>query len=130
MTGLKSIQKTVVESRNKVTDTNEYPIELNAEHAWTLSMAYVEEKTGREFIKEDGTLGFTRQDIAELLSTIPAISAIVVPFCTAAIVVSINCVVFPAFLFALQLLFYPYAFVVYREHSKKYSTLLVQLFAR
>jgi oligogalacturonide transport system substrate-binding protein len=45
-----------------------YPLDLDSFNAWGLCMAYTEEKTGKSFIKEDGSLGFTQGDIQELLN--------------------------------------------------------------
>jgi len=55
-------------SRSKVTNPNEYPLELDENSGWGLPMAYVQQKTGKDFIKEDGTLGFNEGDIRELLT--------------------------------------------------------------
>lgn len=45
-----------------------YPLDLDSFNAWGVCMAYVQEKTGRNFINEDGNLGFTQGDIQELLT--------------------------------------------------------------
>ncbi|MBD7910680.1 MULTISPECIES: ABC transporter substrate-binding protein [Clostridium] len=49
------------------TNGDTYPLDLDSFNAWGLCMAYVQEKTGRNFINEDGSLGFTQGDIQELL---------------------------------------------------------------
>jgi oligogalacturonide transport system substrate-binding protein len=58
----------LLNSRSKVIDENEYPLELDGTSGWTLPMAYVQEKNGKDFIKEDGTLGFNEEDLKELLT--------------------------------------------------------------
>ncbi|MDS0528195.1 ABC transporter substrate-binding protein [Clostridium sp. SHJSY1] len=47
---------------------DKYPLDLDSFNAWGLGMAYVQEKTGKNFINEDGSLGFTQGDIQELLT--------------------------------------------------------------
>ncbi|HYE82315.1 MAG TPA: ABC transporter substrate-binding protein [Clostridia bacterium] len=40
-----------------------YPIDLSAYDAWLLAMTYVEQRTGKQFISNDGKLVFTQDDI-------------------------------------------------------------------
>lgn len=54
------------EARSKIPE-GEYPLELDSEHSWILSTAYIREKTGKNFISRNGTLEFTRDDIRDLL---------------------------------------------------------------
>ena len=58
----------LLNSRSNISDENEYPLELDDVSAWALPMAYIQEKTGRDFIKEDGTLGFSQDDLKDLLT--------------------------------------------------------------
>jgi oligogalacturonide transport system substrate-binding protein len=58
----------LLNSRSKVSDENQYPLELDEVSGWALPMAYVQQKNGKDFIKEDGTLGFNGEDIKELLT--------------------------------------------------------------
>lgn len=56
----------LLNSRNKVVNENEYPLVLDVTSGWMLPMAYVQEKTGKDFIRDDGTLGFSQEDLNEL----------------------------------------------------------------
>ncbi len=58
----------LLNSRSKISDENEYPLELDDVSAWALTTAYVQEKTGKDFIKDDGTLGFNEEDLKDLLT--------------------------------------------------------------
>ncbi|MBQ9898008.1 MAG: carbohydrate ABC transporter substrate-binding protein [Ruminococcus sp.] len=47
-----------------------YPLDLDIQSggtAWYLAVVYIQQKTGRQFISMDGTLGFTEEDIANAL---------------------------------------------------------------
>ena len=55
------------EARNKIPE-GEYPLELDSEHSWILSTAYIREKTGKDFINRNGTLEFSKDDIKDLLN--------------------------------------------------------------
>lgn len=44
-----------------------YPISMNNKSSFFYTTAYAEEKTGRKIINEDGTLGFTPEDISIML---------------------------------------------------------------
>ena len=47
-----------------------YPLDLDIQSggtAWYLAVVYIQQKTGREFISDDGRLGFTVDDISEAL---------------------------------------------------------------
>ena len=51
-------------------DEGLYPIDLDIQSggtAWYLSVVYVQQKTGKEFISQDGRLGFTVDDISDAL---------------------------------------------------------------
>lgn len=55
-------------SRSKISDQEEYPVELDEVSGWALPMAYIQQKNGKDFIKPDGTLGFSQEDLNELLT--------------------------------------------------------------
>jgi len=58
----------LLSSRSKVFNKNEYPLELDRTSGWSLLMAYVQERNGKDFIREDGILGFNEEDLKELLT--------------------------------------------------------------
>jgi oligogalacturonide transport system substrate-binding protein len=58
----------LLSSRSKISNGNEYPLELDGTSGWSLLMAYVQEKNGKDFIRPDGTLGFNEEDLKELLT--------------------------------------------------------------
>lgn len=43
--------------------TGYYPLDLSAYDAWLLAMTYMEQRTGKQFISNDGKLVFTQNDI-------------------------------------------------------------------
>ncbi|ADL50321.1 ABC transporter substrate-binding protein [Clostridium cellulovorans] len=45
-----------------------YPLELDSRGGWNLAATYVQQKTGKDFIKVDGTIGFSERDIKDLLT--------------------------------------------------------------
>lgn len=51
----------------KISDEGTYLLTLDKTNSWILPMAYIQEKTGRAFITDDVALGFTEEDIKELL---------------------------------------------------------------
>lgn len=55
-------------SRKNVTDNNNYLVEYDETNAWILPMAYIQQKSGHDFIDSNGKLGFTQQDIQDALT--------------------------------------------------------------
>lgn len=58
----------LMQSRTEQYLDDEYPLEVSKINSWILPMAYVQESTGRSFINDDGTLGFTEEDMRTALN--------------------------------------------------------------
>lgn len=50
-----------------ITDNNTYMLKLDETNSWLFAMTYMKEKTGKDFITAENTLGFSVDDIKELL---------------------------------------------------------------
>lgn len=57
----------LLSSKNNITDGN-YVFELDLLNAWFLGMTYIYDKTGKDFINDDMSLGYDQNDIKDLLS--------------------------------------------------------------
>ncbi|MBE6062510.1 MAG: carbohydrate ABC transporter substrate-binding protein [Clostridium butyricum] len=57
----------LLSSKNKISDGN-YVFELDLLNAWFLGMTYIYDKTGKDFINSDMSLGYDQNDIKNLLS--------------------------------------------------------------
>ena len=58
----------LLSNASKISDNNTYLLELDKTNSWILPMAYIQEKNGRDFITDEVNLGFTKDDIKELLT--------------------------------------------------------------
>ena len=60
----------LIASAEKFNEPGYYPFDLDNGSGfttWYLAIVYIQQKTGRNYINEDGTLGFTEEDIKEAL---------------------------------------------------------------
>ena len=55
----------LLSSKNNITDGN-YVFELDLLNAWFLGMTYIYDKTGKDFINDDMSLGHDQNDIKDL----------------------------------------------------------------
>ena len=58
----------IMQSRTDKYSEDEYPLEVSKINSWIIPMAYIQENTGRSFINDDGTLGFTEEDMKNALN--------------------------------------------------------------
>lgn len=54
-------------SKSKVTD-NTYVLTLDEVNSWIFAMTYIKDKTGKDFLTDNNTLGYTESDIKDLLT--------------------------------------------------------------
>ena len=58
----------LLSNASKISDPNTYLIALDKTNSWLLPMAYIQEKNEKDFITNDIKLGFSQDDIKELLT--------------------------------------------------------------